>query len=73
MKTLREFMDWLEREGRHAEIRLCRSDWEFLRERTNPADHHPHNVLMLSGRRIVPALNPEPLDVSDRQLIDRSC
>ena len=71
MNTLREFLAWLEREGRHAEIRVCDSDWAFLWERVDQAAKHPHGVLMINGRRIVQALNPEPKDVSATPLFDR--
>ena len=71
MKTLHEFLAWLEREGRHVEIRVCDSDWAFLWERVNQGAKHPNGVLMIKGRRIVQALNPEPKDVSGTPLFHR--
>lgn len=70
MKTLDEFVAWLEEHGRHATIIVSNADWKFLWERCSPALQGPGGELRILGRRILPALNPEPIDVSHIKLFE---
>ena len=74
MKTLTEFVRWLDTEGQHAEIIVNWDDFSFLWSRVNPLCKIGENVLLIAGRRVrgipppVPKLSPEPKDVSARRL-----